>query len=378
MAQSSKPETVAAHGGHPDATASGGIVPALELSTTYARRAQDYQPPAGFIYSRFHHPNWSQAEQLLAELEGAADALLFPSGIATVSAIVETLAPGDHIVAQDSIFWGTRLRFKEFGDRWGLTTSVVPAQKLIEAIQPGKTKLVWFETPANPTWEIVDIDSVCAAARKAGALSVVDSTAATPVLTRPIEHGADIVMHSATKYLNGHSDVLAGALACAKDTEIWQRIKTWRGTAGAIIGPFEAWLLLRGMRTLFLRVERASTNAMAVAEAMSRHAKVQTVMYPGLASHPGHDVAQRQMKGGFGGMVSIRIRGDGPAALRVATATKLFRPATSLGGVESLIEHRATLEGPHGTVPPDLLRLSVGIEHPDDLIADLDQALARI
>jgi cystathionine gamma-synthase len=378
MAEKAKPETVAAHGGHPEPTPSGGIVPALELSTTYARRSQDYEPPAGFVYSRFHHPNWSQAERLLAALEGAADALLFPSGIAAVSAIVETLSPGDHIVAQDSIFWGTRLRFKEFGERWGLVTSVVPATTLIETIEPGRTRLVWFETPANPTWEIVDIAAVSAAARKAGALAVVDSTAATPVLTRPIEHGADIVMHSATKYLNGHSDVLAGALASAHDDERWQRIRAWRGTAGAIIGPFEAWLLLRGMRTLFLRVERASANALAIAEAMARHPSVAHVMYPGLPSHPGHDVARRQMSGGFGGMLSIRIRGDGPAALRVATATRLFRPATSLGGVESLIEHRATLEGPHGTVPPDLLRLSVGIEHKDDLIADLEQALARI
>jgi cystathionine gamma-synthase len=378
MAEKSKPETIAAHGGYPELPPSGGIVPALELSTTYARRSQDYEPPAGFIYSRFHHPNWAQAERLLAELENAADALLLPSGIAAVSAIVETLSPGDHIVAQDSIFWGTRLRFREFGDRWGLSASIVPGAQLIDAIRPGKTRLVWFETPANPTWEIIDIAAVSAAARAAGALSVVDSTAATPVLTRPIVHGADIVMHSATKYLNGHSDVLAGALACARDDETWKRIRSWRGTAGAIIGPFEAWLLLRGMRTLFLRVERASVNALAIAEAMAGHPKVAQVMYPGLAGHPGHAIARRQMTGGFGGMLSIRIRGDGPAALRVATATRLFRPATSLGGVESLIEHRATLEGPHGTVPPDLLRLSVGIEHADDLIADLDQALARI
>lgn len=378
MTDRPRPETIAAHGGRSEPAPTGGIVPSLELSTSYARRTQDYEPPAGYVYSRFNHPNWVQAETLLAELEGAEDALLFPSGIATVSAIVETLKPGDHIVAQQSIFWGTRLRFQEFGERWGLTMSVVPGSDLVAAIEPGRTRLVWFETPANPTWEIVDIAAVCAAARKAGALSVVDSTAATPVLTRPIELGADIAMHSATKYLNGHSDVLAGALATARNDETWQRIRSWRGTAGAILGPFEAWLLLRGMRTLYLRVERSCASAMRVAEAMVRHEKVAHVLYPGLPSHPGHDIARRQMHGGFGGMLSIRIRGDGTAALRVATGTRLFRPATSLGGVESLIEHRATLEGAHGTVPPDLLRLSIGIEHPDDLIADLDRALARI
>jgi len=353
-------------------------VPALEMATTYARRSQDYSPPAGHVYSRFDHPNWRQAESLLMQLEGAADALLFPSGIAAVSAIVEILKPGDHVVVQDSTFWGSRLRLQEFGARWGLTVTIAEGAELIGAIVPGRTRLVWFETPANPSWEIVDIAAVAAAARTAGALSVVDSTAATPVLTRPIEHGADIVMHSATKYLNGHSDVLAGALATARDDETWQRIRTWRGTAGAILGPFEAWLLLRGMRTLYLRVDRACRGALAVAEALRRHPKVAQVLYPGLADHPGHDIARRQMQGGFGGMLSIRIRGDGPAAVRVATGTRLFRPATSLGGVESLIEHRATLEGAHGTVPPDLLRLSIGIEHPDDLIDDLDRALGRI
>jgi cystathionine gamma-synthase len=378
MTEKFKPQTLAAHGGRSDAAASGGIVPPIELATTYERRRQDYAPPAGYIYSRFHHPNWEQVERLLNELEGGADALLFASGIAAVSAVVETLRPGERVVAQDSIFWGTRLRFQEFAERWGILLTVVPGSGLIDAIGAAPTKLVWFETPANPTWEIIDIAAVSAAAHKAGALSVVDSTAASPVLTRPIEHGADIVMHSATKYLNGHSDVLAGALVAARNDETWQRIRTLRGTSGSILGPFEAWLLLRGMRTLYLRVERACESAMRVAEAMARHPKVAHVLYPGLAGHPGHDIARRQMQGGFGGMLSFRIRGDGAAALRVATATRLFRPATSLGGVESLIEHRATLEGAHGNVPPDLLRLSIGIEDADDLIADLDQALAQI
>ncbi|MEX0810031.1 MAG: PLP-dependent aspartate aminotransferase family protein [Dongiaceae bacterium] len=378
MSDRPKPATLAAHGGRIEAAASGGIVPPLEMATTYERRRQDYAPPAGYIYSRFHHPNWEQAEKLLAELEGGAEALLFASGIASVSAIVETLRPGERVVAQESIFWGTRLRFQEFAERWGIVLTVVPGSGLIEAIAAAPTKLVWFETPANPTWEIIDIAAVSEAAHKAGALSVVDSTAASPVLTRPIEHGADIVMHSATKYLNGHSDVLAGALVTARNDETWQRIRTLRGTTGNILGPFEAWLLLRGMRTLYLRVERASQSAQRVAEAMTRHPRVSHVMYPGLPDHPGHDIARRQMQGGFGGMVSIRIRGDGAAALRVATATRLFRPATSLGGVESLIEHRATLEGAHGSVPPDLLRLSIGIEDADDLIADLDRALAQI
>jgi cystathionine gamma-synthase len=243
-------------------------------------------------------------------------------------------------------------------------------------VQPGRTKLVWIETPANPTWPVTDIAAAAAIAHAAGARLAIDSTVATPVLTRPIEFGADIVMHSATKYLNGHSDVVAGALVAARQDEFWERITAIRTGNGAILGPLEAWLLLRGMRTLHLRVERACRSAEAVAAHFADHPRVSGVLYPGLAGHSGHAVAARQMSGGFGGMLSIRVAGGEAAAIAAAARVGLWKRATSLGGVESLIEHRASIEGAGTPAPPDLLRLSVGIEDPADLIDDLDQALA--
>ena len=244
---------------------------------------------------------------------------------------------------------------------------------------PGRrTKLVWIETPCNPLWDVADIAASAAIAHAAGARLAVDSTAATPVLTRPIEHGADIVMHAATKYLNGHSDVLAGALVTARDDEAWRRISSLRHIAGAVLGPFEAWLLLRGMRTLFLRVNACSAAARTIAEHLDGHPEIDRVLYPGLAGHPGHAVAARQMTGGYGGMLSIRVKGGAHAALGVSAACRVFKRATSLGGVESLIEHRASIEPPDSPVPDDLLRLSVGIEDPGDLIADLERGLAAV
>jgi cystathionine gamma-synthase len=234
---------------------------------------------------------------------------------------------------------------------------------------------VWIETPANPLWTVTDIAAAAEIAHDAGALLAVDSTAATPVLTRPIEHGADIVMHSATKYLNGHSDVIAGTLTAARDDDFWQRLVASRASGGAILGNMETYLLMRGMRTLFLRVERACRSAQLVASAMARHPRIAEVLYPGLPGHPGHVVAARQMKGGFGGMLSIRIKGGEAAAIATAARVELWKRATSLGGVESLVEHRASVEGPGTPVPGDLLRLSVGIEDPQDLIDDLDRAL---
>jgi cystathionine gamma-synthase len=246
---------------------------------------------------------------------------------------------------------------------------------LAAAVVPGRTRLVWIETPANPLWSITDIAGAAEIAHRAGALLAVDSTVASPVVTRPIEWGADIVMHSATKYLNGHSDVIAGALTGARKDEFWQRLVMARNGGGAILGGFEAYLLLRGMRTLYPRVERACRSALQIAEAMAAHPRVVTVLYPGLPSHPGHAVAARQMTGGFGGMLSVRVSGGGKAAVAAAARLELWKRATSLGGVESLVEHRASIEGPDSPVPADLLRLSVGIEDPDDLIADFAQAL---
>jgi cystathionine gamma-synthase len=276
------------------------------------------------------------------------------------------------------MYWGLRQWLLGFATRWGLVVELVPPGDLAllaAALRPGRTRLVWLETPANPSWEITDIAAAARLAHEAGAVLAVDSTVATPLLTRPLALGADLVMHSATKYLNGHSDIVAGALVTARRDAMWQRIAEYRHDNGAILGSVEAWLLLRGMRTLSLRVERSCRSAQAIAERFAAHPKVAAVLYPGLGTHPGHEVARRQMQGGFGGMLSLRVAGGERAAVATAAAVSLWNRATSLGGVESLIEHRASVEGAGSPVPPDLLRLSVGIEDPDDLIADLDQAL---
>ena len=245
------------------------------------------------------------------------------------------------------------------------------------AIRPGRTRLLWVETPANPMWEITDLAAACDLAHAAGVRVAVDNTVATPVLTRPFEFGTDLVVHSATKYLNGHGDVLAGAVLTARRDPFWERIRSWRRNAGAMPGPFEAWLLQRGMRTLFLRVHRASQTALDVATHFNGHPALTAVLYPGLPDHPGHEIAARQMHGGFGGMLSIRVAGGAGPARDVLAAVRVFKRATSLGGVESLIEHRRGSEGPSSPVPDDLLRLSIGIEAPGDLITDLEAALEK-
>lgn len=243
------------------------------------------------------------------------------------------------------------------------------------ALRPGQSKLIWIETPANPLWGVSDIAAIADLAHGAGALLAVDSTVATPVLSQPLSLGADLVMHSATKYLNGHADMIGGVLICARQDDFWRGLADNRRDGGAILGTFEAWLLLRGMRTLFPRVEAACRNAMAVAEHFQGHDAVEAVLYPGLPSAPDHALAARQMQGGFGGMLSLRVRGGEARAVAVAANVKLWTRATSLGGVESLIEHRFSIEGPDSPVPPDLLRLSCGIEGSEDLIADLESAL---
>ncbi len=276
------------------------------------------------------------------------------------------------------MYFGLRKWLREVGSHWGLKVDFVPPgdiEAIAAVIRPGSTKLVWIETPCNPTWEITDIAAAAAVAHTAGAKLAVDSTVATPVLTRPLTLGADLVMHSATKFLNGHSDVLAGVLVTPRDDDWWQRIHSLRHQNGGMLGPFETWLLLRGMRTLYLRVAHSCESALAIARHFESDRRLVEVLYPGLSGHRGHDVAAAQMAGGFGGVLSIRVDGGAAAALAVAKAVEVFVPATSLGGVESLIEHRATAEGDASPVPVDLLRLSIGIEDTDDLIADLDQAL---
>jgi cystathionine gamma-synthase len=353
------------------------VTPAIHPSSTYIRDP-DNQYTSGRIYARDNNPSYDQAEAVLAALEGAAGAAVFASGMAAATAVFLSLSPGDHVLVPTVMYWSLRNWLLTEATRWGLKVELVDASDLDvvrAALRPGETKLIWLETPSNPMWTVTDIAAVAEAAHAAGARVAVDSTVATPILTRPLALGADLVMHSATKYLNGHSDVIAGAVATARDDEQWQRIKRNRAQIGGILGPFEAWLLLRGMRTLVPRVRQASATAMAIAEHFHRHKLVSAVLYPGLPDAAGHAIAARQMQGGFGGMLSIRVAGGTEAAIATAAKVELWKRATSLGGVESLIEHRSSIEGTGSPVPGDLLRLSAGLEDPADLIADLEQAL---
>jgi len=370
--------TIAAQaGGYIDA-ASGGVVPPIQPSTTFARD-RSYQPhPTGNIYARDDNDVGRIAEALLAQLDNAETALLFPNGMAAIAAVFRALPGGATVLVQSQIYWGTTKWLREFCARRSVTlieadlSDIGQAQSLCAQHQPD---LVFIETPSNPWLRTTDIALVAEATHAAGGRLVVDATAATPILTRALDFGADIVMHSATKGINGHSDVLAGVLATnAPADSHWQAIAIDRHDAGAVIGSFEAWLLIRSIRTLPLRVERMSQNAQAVAEFLQSHDAVAQVFYPGLPDFDGHSVAKRQMAGGFGSLLSFCVKGGAVEALRVAGQLNLFHRATSLGGVESLVEHRHTIE-PHTGIPESLLRLSIGIEDVQDLCADLEQAL---
>jgi len=373
------PETLAAQALGQVDQGSGAISPPIHPSTIYEVNP-DGTSPTGLAYTRADNPTYDHAERLLAALEGGASCMLFGSGNAAATAVFQSLLPGDHVLVSRILFWGIRKWLAEFAVTWGLDvefvdTSVISAVQA--AIRPGRTRLLWLETPTNPTWDVVDLAALTQVAHAAGVRVAVGSTAATPVLTRPIEFGADLVVHSATKYLNGHSDVLAGAIITARRDPFWERVRAWRRDTGSLPGPFEAWLLQRGMRTLFLRVHRASETALMVARHFEKHPALTAVVYPGLPSHPGHAIAARQMVGGFGGMLSFRVAGGEKAALAVLAGVSVFKRATSLGGVESLIEHRRSTEGASSPVPEDLVRLSIGLEAAVDLIADLEKALAQ-
>jgi len=355
------------------------IVQPVHMATTYLRD-EDNEYRSGRSYVREDNPTWDQVEELLTRLEGGAASLLFSSGMAAATAIFQALRPGDHVVVPEVMYWGLRKWLLGHATEWGLKVDLVDMtnpDRVRAAMRPGKTKIIWAETPSNPMWQGFDLHALAEIAHGAGARLAVDSTCATPLLTQPIALGADLVMHAATKYLNGHSDVLAGSLTTARQDEFWQRIGGVRTSCGAVLGSFEAWLLLRGMRTLPLRVKQACENALHLAQKLERHAGIEQVLYPGLASHPQHELATRQMRGGFGGMLSIRVKGGEAAAIRCAARVKLWKRATSLGGVESLLEHRASIEGQGTPVPRDLLRLSAGIENAEELLADLSQALAQ-
>lgn len=353
------------------------LVSPIHPATTF-ERDPDNEYRSDRSYIRNDSPAWDQVEHLLTRLEGGAASLLFASGMAAATTCFLALKPGDHVVAPEVMYWGLRKWLTGIGRDWGLEVELVDMtdlKKVQAALRPGHTRIVWAETPSNPLWQVSDLAALAELAHKAGARLAVDSTVATPILTRPIELGADIVMHAATKYLNGHSDVLAGTLTTARKDPFWERIQALRDSQGAVLGTFEAWLLLRGMRTLPLRVRQASASAQYLAEHLAGDPRIVAVLYPGLASHAGHDVARRQMQGGFGGMLSIRVAGGEAAAIACAAKVQLWKRATSLGGVESLIEHRASIEGAGSPAPGDLLRLSVGIEDPKELLADLHGAL---
>jgi cystathionine gamma-synthase len=373
-----RPQTLAAQGLGRVAAPYRDIVPPIYVSTTYERGA-DGAFPGGRTYSRADNPTYDQAEALIASLEGAAAAALFASGEAAAAAVFQALTPGNTVLAPRNMYWALRKWLLEFARPWGLAIDFyenASVDDLAARARSQRPRLIWIETPANPTWDVTDIAAASAIAREIGAIVAVDSTVATPLLTRPLELGAQIVMHSATKYLNGHSDVIAGALATAKDDEFWQRARYIRSGGGAVLGPMEAWLLLRGMRTLHLRVAAACSNAHAIALRLQGHPKLSHVLYPGLVTHPNHAVAAKQMRGGFGAMMSLRLRDGEEAAKRFTARLRVFKRATSLGSVESLAEHRASVEGPGTTCPADLVRLSVGVEHCDDLIEDIEQALS--
>jgi cystathionine gamma-synthase len=372
-----EPETIAAQAGGAVDAATGAVVPPIHMATTYVRDA-DNQYRRGFCYGRSDNATVRQVESVLATLERAETSLLFASGMAAATTTFLALERPAHVVAQTAMYWGLRQWLTEDAPSHGLEVTFFDASHpdaLGRAIRPGRTKLVWIETPSNPTWSITDIAQAAACAHEAGAMLAVDSTVPTPVLTCPLTLGADVVLHSATKYLNGHSDVVAGAMVFGNTGAAYQRAARMRTALGGILGSFEAALLLRGMRTLHVRVRHQCASALAIAEHFESHPGVLQVLYPGLRSHPGHAVAKRQMHGGFGGMLSMRIRGGQAAAISAAGHMRIWKRATSLGGVESLVEHRSSIEGPTSRCPSDLLRFSVGLENIDDLIGDIENAL---
>ncbi len=373
------PETRAVQALQEIDAATGAVVPGIQPASTFARDA-DYLPRGGYVYSRDTSPTVEHAERIIASLEDGAAALLFGSGLAACTALFETVPAGKRIAAPRVMYHGAQDWLVRLRDERGIGVDWFDAADIStieQAVRPGETALLWLETPVNPNWDVIDIAAAARIGHAAGALVAVDGTCASPVTTQALALGADLVFHSATKYLNGHSDLTAGVLVTKVEDERWRELSWLRKHMGGVLGAFEAWLLIRGLRTLYLRFERASASALAIARHLEGHSKIARVLYPGLESHPQHDVARRQMSRGFGGMLSILVAGGAEEAKRIASSTRLFLPATSLGGVESLIEHRKAVEGPHSIVPDNLIRISVGIEAVEDLVADLDQALAQ-
>ena len=370
-----RPRTLAAQMCGAEEPLTKGVVPPVHVATTFIRDP-DNEYRSGFAYGRPDNASVRQAETVIAALEDGEEALLFASGMAAATALVLSLEPPARIVAPKEMYWALRHWLAHEAVRYGYRIDFADLTDLdvVRAAVTPQTRLVWIETPSNPLWSLTDIAAVAELAHAVGALVAVDSTVATPVFTQPLTLGADIVMHSASKYLNGHSDVLAGVLVTRRRDRAWNSVTSVRMQHGAILGPFEAWLLMRSLRTLDVRVRAQSETAALLAARLSRHPGIAQVFYPGLDGHRGHAVAARQMRG-FGAILSVRVSGGEAHAIATAARVGLWRRATSLGSVESLIEHRASVEGPQSACPPDLLRLSVGLEDVEDLYADLDQAL---
>ncbi|MGK2858973.1 MAG: trans-sulfuration enzyme family protein [Thermoanaerobaculia bacterium] len=371
-------ETIATHtGGEPDGE-TGAVAPPIHLSTTYELAADGTQFH-GYRYAREANPTQSRLEAALAAIESGSAALAFASGMAAGAAVIQALPQGGRIVFTDDSYYAYRLLAGDFMKRWGLEYDLVSMRDLgeVRAALRKPAALVWAETPSNPLMNLVDIAELSSISREAGAALLVDSTFATPALQRPIELGADIVLQSTTKYLGGHSDVGGGALVFREQNDFHKQVLHVRRVIGGVASPFNSWLVLRGIRSLAARMRVHSENAMKIATWLEAHPAVRAVHYPGLASHPAHAIAKKQMSG-FGGMLSFEIDGTREQAVAVVAAAKLIVRATSLGGVESLLEHRASIEGPASTCPDTLIRCSIGLEHPDDLIADLAQALEAL
>jgi cystathionine gamma-synthase len=369
-----KIETLAVHAGHRIDPSTGAVAPPIHLSTTFERDVEGTYS-RGFMYTRNDNPNRKALEEGAAALEGGAGAAAFASGTGATMSIFQALNPGDHVLADEDAYYGTTRLLREIFLRWGLEADFVDMRDLAavkKAIRP-KTKLAWMETPSNPLLKIVDLEAVAKIVHGAGALCVCDNTWA-PIIQRPFDLGADFIMHSTTKYFGGHCDVLGGILVAKKDDELVQRIRSIQYEGGGVPSPFDCWLILRGMRTLPWRMRAHCENAAKVAEFLAQHSKVERVHYPGLTKHPGHEIAKKQMSM-FGGMLSVEVKGGRDAAMKVANRTKIFTRATSLGAVESFVEHRASIEGAGTKSPEGLLRLSIGLENADDLIDDLNQAL---
>ncbi|HEY2014768.1 MAG TPA: aminotransferase class V-fold PLP-dependent enzyme [Bryobacteraceae bacterium] len=372
-----KIETRAVHAGRHIDPSTGAVTLPIHLSTTF-ERSPDGEYPLGFSYSREGNPNRRALEECLAELENGKEALVFSSGLAVATALVHGLEPGDHIVAPDDVYWGLRKVIGDVFGKSGLETTYVDMtdpDEVRAALRP-TTRLIWVETPSNPLMKVTDLSMIANLARETSPniVTVCDGTFATPILQQPLACGIDMVCHSTTKYIGGHSDVVGGALITHHDNYLFERARRAQHYGGAVPSPFDCWLTMRGIDTLPYRVRAHSENALRVARHLKMHAAVESVHYPGLPDHPGYETAARQMSA-FGGMLSFQVVGSREAAMGVAARCRLLIRATSLGGAHSLIEHRASVEGPQTRTPQNLLRVSVGLEHPDDLIADLNQAL---